>query len=75
MFETGLKNRLIALLNNDYLLQIQLLTSQKVRYDRQLRLWGEHGQNGLESARVLICGVNSTTTEGKADIFSILNTL
>ena len=72
MFETGLKKSLSAISNNDYLFQIQVLTSQKVRYDRQLRLWGEHGQNGLESARVLICGVNSTTTEGKADIFSIL---
>jgi len=36
---------------------------REVRYDRQLRLWGEHGQTGLESARVLIIGVNATTAE------------
>ena len=36
---------------------------REVRYDRQLRLWGEHGQTGLESANVLIIGVNATTAE------------
>ena len=36
---------------------------REVRYDRQLRLWGEHGQCGLESAHVLVSGVNTTTTE------------
>jgi len=34
-----------------------------VRYDRQLRLWGEHGQFALERSSVLICGVNTLTCE------------
>ena len=36
---------------------------QETRYDRQLRLWGEHGQAALEGARVLCIGVNATTCE------------
>ncbi|GAA5866109.1 hypothetical protein JCM8547_000601 [Rhodosporidiobolus lusitaniae] len=33
------------------------------KYDRQLRLWGAGGQIGLESARVLLVGGNSTATQ------------
>jgi len=36
---------------------------REVRYDRQLRLWGEHGQSALEKASILVCGVNTTTCE------------
>lgn len=36
---------------------------REVRYDRQLRLWGEHGQSALEKAEILVCGVNTTTCE------------
>lgn len=36
---------------------------QDTRYDRQLRLWGEHGQAILEASRVLIIGVNTTSCE------------
>ena len=33
------------------------------RYDRQLRLWGDHGQNALEKARVCLIGATATSTE------------
>jgi len=36
---------------------------QETRYDRQLRLWGEHGQSALEASSVLFIGVNATTCE------------
>jgi amyloid beta precursor protein binding protein 1 len=36
---------------------------QETRYDRQIRLWGEHGQLALEQSRVLFIGVNATTCE------------
>ncbi|KRY85649.1 Nedd8-activating enzyme E1 regulatory subunit [Trichinella pseudospiralis] len=38
----------------------RLLSVKEVRYDRQLRLWGDHGQNKLELANV--CLLNATTT-------------
>jgi amyloid beta precursor protein binding protein 1 len=34
--------------------------SKSKKYDRQLRLWGDHGQSSLESAK--ICLVNATAT-------------
>lgn len=33
------------------------------KYDRQLRLWGAHGQEALESANVLLIGATSTGCE------------
>ena len=44
---------------------------QETRYDRQLRLWGEHGQAALEGARVLCIGVNATTCEVYIGLFCI----
>ena len=37
-----------------------VLSEKDVRYDRQLRLWGDHGQAALEEARV--CLLNATAT-------------
>ncbi|CBY43113.1 unnamed protein product, partial [Oikopleura dioica] len=36
---------------------------QDTRYDRQIRLWGDHGQTALENAHVLVAGVNTTSCE------------
>ncbi|CAG5094310.1 Oidioi.mRNA.OKI2018_I69.XSR.g13442.t1.cds [Oikopleura dioica] len=36
---------------------------QDIRYDRQIRLWGDHGQTALENAHVLVCGVTTTSCE------------
>lgn len=36
---------------------------QDARYDRQIRLWGDHGQTALENAHVLVAGVNTTSCE------------
>ena len=33
------------------------------RYDRQLRLWGDHGQNALESSRICLINASATGTE------------
>uniref|UniRef100_A0A8C3JFF4 THIF-type NAD/FAD binding fold domain-containing protein n=1 Tax=Calidris pygmaea TaxID=425635 RepID=A0A8C3JFF4_9CHAR len=33
------------------------------RYDRQLRLWGDHGQEALESAHVCVINATATGTE------------
>ena len=33
------------------------------RYDRQLRLWGDHGQTALERARVCVIHATATATE------------
>ena len=33
------------------------------RYDRQLRLWGDHGQLALERARVCVINATATATE------------
>ena len=33
------------------------------KYDRQLRIWGAHGQQALESARVCVLGSGCTATE------------
>lgn len=38
------------------------LDKQK-KYDRQLRLWGDHGQSALERARVCLINVTATGTE------------
>ncbi|KAF2358241.1 THIF-type NAD/FAD binding fold [Trinorchestia longiramus] len=32
------------------------------KYDRQLRLWGDHGQAALESAHVCLCGSSAAST-------------
>jgi len=40
------------------------LQSEKAkRYDRQLRLWGDHGQNALEHASVCLINATATGTE------------
>ena len=40
------------------------LQSEKAkRYDRQLRLWGDHGQNSLEHASVCLVNATATGTE------------
>ncbi|XP_003380891.1 60S ribosomal protein L10a-2 [Trichinella spiralis] len=40
--------------------QPKLQPEKEIRYDRQLRLWGDHGQNKLELANV--CLLNATIT-------------
>ena len=35
----------------------------ELRYDRQLRLWGDHGQNSLEKSKVCLIGATATATE------------
>lgn len=36
---------------------------KRKRYDRQLRLWGEHGQEALENARICVLYATATGTE------------
>ncbi|CAF0867898.1 unnamed protein product [Rotaria sordida] len=36
---------------------------KQIQYDRQLRLWGDHGQKALESGRVCLIGANALGTE------------
>lgn len=36
---------------------------KQIQYDRQLRLWGDHGQRALENARVCLIGANALGTE------------
>ncbi|KAI2662480.1 NEDD8-activating enzyme E1 regulatory subunit [Labeo rohita] len=38
-------------------------TSKEQKYDRQLRLWGDHGQEALENAHVCLINATSTGTE------------
>jgi len=38
-------------------------TAKEEKYDRQLRLWGPHGQHGLESAKVALINAGATGTE------------
>ena len=40
-----------------------VLTDKHKRYDRQLRLWGDHGQATLEGARVCLINATATGTE------------
>lgn len=37
--------------------------TKQIQYDRQLRLWGDHGQKALESSRVCLIGANALGTE------------
>ncbi|KAG7315001.1 hypothetical protein KOW79_021089 [Hemibagrus wyckioides] len=41
----------------------ELKTNKEQRYDRQLRLWGDHGQDALESAHVCLINATATGTE------------
>lgn len=41
---------------------MQMKASAK-KYDRQLRIWGAHGQTALEAARVCVLGSACTATE------------
>lgn len=36
---------------------------KQIQYDRQLRLWGDHGQKALENGRVCLIGANALGTE------------
>jgi len=36
---------------------------KQIQYDRQLRLWGDHGQKALEAGRVCLIGANALGTE------------
>ncbi|XP_035212687.1 NEDD8-activating enzyme E1 regulatory subunit-like [Stegodyphus dumicola] len=38
-------------------------SAKRIKYDRQLRLWDDHGQNALESAHVCIINATATGTE------------
>eukprot|EP01102_Stenamoeba_stenopodia_P002521 TRINITY_DN12358_c0_g1_i1.p1 TRINITY_DN12358_c0_g1~~TRINITY_DN12358_c0_g1_i1.p1 ORF type:complete len:528 (-),score=135.34 TRINITY_DN12358_c0_g1_i1:30-1613(-) len=38
-------------------------SDKNVRYDRQLRLWGDHGQKRLEDAKLLLINGDATGTE------------
>uniref|UniRef100_A0A673H6I1 NEDD8-activating enzyme E1 regulatory subunit n=1 Tax=Sinocyclocheilus rhinocerous TaxID=307959 RepID=A0A673H6I1_9TELE len=38
-------------------------TSKEQKYDRQLRLWGDHGQEALENAHVCLINATATGTE------------
>ena len=40
-----------------------LPTEKAARYDRQLRLWGDHGQAALESAHICLINASATGTE------------
>ena len=33
------------------------------KYDRQLRLWGDHGQRALENSQICLVNVTATGTE------------
>ncbi|CAF0807938.1 unnamed protein product [Adineta steineri] len=37
--------------------------TKQIQYDRQLRLWGDHGQKSLEVGRVCLIGANALGTE------------
>ncbi|XP_030438152.1 NEDD8-activating enzyme E1 regulatory subunit isoform X3 [Gopherus evgoodei] len=39
------------------------LSMKEQRYDRQLRLWGDHGQEALEAAHVCVINATATGTE------------
>ncbi|KAM9493376.1 LOW QUALITY PROTEIN: NEDD8-activating enzyme E1 regulatory subunit [Clarias gariepinus] len=41
----------------------ELRSNKELRYDRQLRLWGDHGQDALESAHVCVINATATGTE------------
>ncbi|XP_063294365.1 NEDD8-activating enzyme E1 regulatory subunit [Pelobates fuscus] len=41
----------------------QGLLAKEQKYDRQLRLWGDHGQGALESAHVCLINATATGTE------------
>ena len=36
---------------------------KQIQYDRQLRLWGDHGQKSLENGRVCLIGADALGTE------------
>jgi NEDD8-activating enzyme E1 regulatory subunit len=41
----------------------QLSDQKTIKYDRQLRLWGDHGQTALEKAKICLIGATATGTE------------
>jgi len=38
-------------------------TAKEEKYDRQLRLWGPHGQAALEHAKIALINAGATGTE------------
>ncbi|CAJ0579539.1 unnamed protein product, partial [Mesorhabditis spiculigera] len=42
---------------------MQKTGQRDARYDRQLRLWGDEGQNAIETTSVCVLGANPTATE------------
>lgn len=38
-------------------------SQKEIRYDRQLRLWGDHGQTDLEKSHVCLINATATGTE------------
>lgn len=52
--------------NNHTVLESQIsysLTDKTAKYDRQLRLWGNHGQNKLENSRICLINASTAGTE------------
>lgn len=39
------------------------LVNKNAKYDRQLRLWGNHGQTKLESSRICLINASTAGTE------------
>ena len=43
--------------------QLQHIQQESIRYDRQIRLWGEEGQNSIGKASVCVFGSSALCTE------------
>ena len=48
---------------SDRVSKMAVVSEKHVRYDRQLRLWGDHGQAVLEEARLCLLNATATGTE------------
>lgn len=42
---------------------VDVVRMSNARYDRQLRIWGVHGQTRLEAARIAVCGSGACGSE------------
>ena len=49
--------------SSDHLIMAFLRTHHENKFDRQMRLWGGHGQQQLESAHIAIIGSSATAAE------------
>ena len=47
----------------DYRAHLYKMGDKDKKYDRQLRLWGDHGQQALERSRICLINVTATGTE------------